>query len=497
MIYETGGHFVDANQLTVTLPDGKVLAVRPKTFALLLVFMRKPQTLLSKQLLIDKVWDDVHAQEKNLFQAIAEVREIFKGKQVIKTFPRKGYRWQLAVSSLIEADFSQTIAAKQIGLTEEIATLPIDKSPRARLKLKKAWLAVAAIALAFISALATHYWPMTKLEDKLTTNTVLVLPVRNHIAGSDHLWTYYGLLDQLNSQIQPPSPLRMLSTEFVLQYIDYLNLQRQYSNKDIHKFLQLLKPYASVVAELAGSVGDYQLSYRLIFRDHEKKGVLFGNDLRALSTQLATELSRLLGNDQPDENEARQDFSSTLMATALDYKNDNQCQQAVPLFKSALALNKNNKHAWLLLAQCLIYQHKYQAAENELKQALAYSTPSSPLHPRLLHWLATSHSAQGEFSQAQDNIELSQQLLQSGQDPLYQAYNWQVNGHILAQNRDFSLAQEALDKALALHESIHCPVGQNSVLMQLHQLFLTQNNYAQAKQALDRATQIARDIGLK
>ena len=75
------------------LLNGVVTKIRPKTFALLMLFLQHPFKVLSKQMLLDTIWDDVEVSEQVLFQTIRELRQFFVDVEVIKTHPRKGYAW--------------------------------------------------------------------------------------------------------------------------------------------------------------------------------------------------------------------------------------------------------------------------------------------------------------------------------------------------------------------------------------------------------------------
>lgn len=72
---------------------GAVIALRPKSFALLVYLARHPGRLLSKDELIGAVWPDVAVTDDSLVQCISELRAALgDGDQhLIKTVPRRGY----------------------------------------------------------------------------------------------------------------------------------------------------------------------------------------------------------------------------------------------------------------------------------------------------------------------------------------------------------------------------------------------------------------------
>lgn len=70
-----------------------VIALRPKSFALLVYLARHPGRLLTKDELIEAVWPDVAVTDDSLVQCISELRAALGDgdQRLIKTVPRRGY----------------------------------------------------------------------------------------------------------------------------------------------------------------------------------------------------------------------------------------------------------------------------------------------------------------------------------------------------------------------------------------------------------------------
>ncbi len=87
------------------LLDNSELALRPKTFAVLKFLVENAGRLVSKDDLITAVWSDVTVTDDTLVQSIGELRRALRedGARLIKTVPRRGYRFEAAVST--EAPF--------------------------------------------------------------------------------------------------------------------------------------------------------------------------------------------------------------------------------------------------------------------------------------------------------------------------------------------------------------------------------------------------------
>src|SRR5581483_553074 len=76
---------------------GQVVPVEPKAFRVLLVLLRNPGRLLSKQDLLDAVWGDAAVTENSLARAVALLRKLLgdeaRTPRLIETVATVGYRF--------------------------------------------------------------------------------------------------------------------------------------------------------------------------------------------------------------------------------------------------------------------------------------------------------------------------------------------------------------------------------------------------------------------
>lgn len=85
----------DANQQILT-KDEKIVALKSNEAKLLHLFLSRPNEILSKETILNEVWGDRIVSEQVVFQNISQLRTLFSDK-AIKTFPKKGYQWQLDI----------------------------------------------------------------------------------------------------------------------------------------------------------------------------------------------------------------------------------------------------------------------------------------------------------------------------------------------------------------------------------------------------------------
>jgi len=94
--YEDGALSINFSEMTASL-SGKALVFTPLEYRLLKILTKHPQNVLTRQVLLEKLWDadgnfvDEHA----LTSAISRVRNKIEteGRQYIKTVYGMGYMW--------------------------------------------------------------------------------------------------------------------------------------------------------------------------------------------------------------------------------------------------------------------------------------------------------------------------------------------------------------------------------------------------------------------
>jgi DNA-binding winged helix-turn-helix (wHTH) protein len=76
---------------------GEVLPVEPKAFRVLLFLLRNPHKLITKDQLLDAVWNDISVSENSLTRSIALLRRVLGDDthepRYIATVPTVGYRF--------------------------------------------------------------------------------------------------------------------------------------------------------------------------------------------------------------------------------------------------------------------------------------------------------------------------------------------------------------------------------------------------------------------
>src|ERR1700686_1279937 len=106
--------------------------LRPKSFEVLRYLIENAGRLVTKDELIKAVWPNVTVTDESLTRCVSEVRQAIADadQKIIKTVPRRGYRWSVPVSQHPGDADTATVAATSptaginTGLEPQIADRP-------------------------------------------------------------------------------------------------------------------------------------------------------------------------------------------------------------------------------------------------------------------------------------------------------------------------------------------------------------------------------------
>jgi TolB-like protein/DNA-binding winged helix-turn-helix (wHTH) protein/cytochrome c-type biogenesis protein CcmH/NrfG len=145
------------------LGKGQEIILRPKTFALLRFLVENSGRLISKDELFAAVWPNLIVTDDTLVQGIGELRRALGdgGPRLIKTIPRRGYRFEAAVSIADPPNLSSAG-----GVSRPEVSHPADQRPRPIVRPRGLFtvltLAVLVSAGVLWSSLGT-YWIVLRL----------------------------------------------------------------------------------------------------------------------------------------------------------------------------------------------------------------------------------------------------------------------------------------------------------------------------------------------
>ena len=113
------------------LLEGNEITLRPKTFAVLRHFVENSCRLVSKDELFAAVWPNLAITDDALVQSVGELRRALgnDGPRLIRTIPRRGYRFESQVSAGASIDQSSTDTAPTDSIPALDAFSDVAQSP--------------------------------------------------------------------------------------------------------------------------------------------------------------------------------------------------------------------------------------------------------------------------------------------------------------------------------------------------------------------------------
>lgn len=216
--------------------DGNEVALRPKTFAVLRYLVENPGRLVSKDELFAAVWPHVTVTDDVLVQSIGELRRAIgdEDQRLIRTIPRRGYRFEPAVSPIAindrpVADAAYTPESLPLPATESVDAPPpasVAGKPLARIGF------VAILGLAVVGASALLYGALTEWRhaggspsmERRAINTahakpaIAILPLLNQSEDQGRDYFADGLTQDIISALGRFSELTVMSWNAVFPY---------------------------------------------------------------------------------------------------------------------------------------------------------------------------------------------------------------------------------------------------------------------------------------
>lgn len=197
------------------LLDGDEVALRPKTFGVLRHLVENAGMLVSKEQLFAAVWPNLVITDDTLVQSIGELRRALgdDGGRLIRTIPRRGYRFESRVSAVSTMGESQA-EAEPVAVPPAI---PEPQPPRMRIGL------LASLALAVVLGFGALWFG---IDDRFTTRgrepsakpAIAVLAFVDHSDEPGREYFADGLTQDIINALGRFSALTVVSWNAVLPY---------------------------------------------------------------------------------------------------------------------------------------------------------------------------------------------------------------------------------------------------------------------------------------
>lgn len=234
--YRFGSFELDAAERRLTA-QGQQVALTRRAFDTLLVLVRNPGRLVTREELISAVWGETIVEEGNLHWTISVVRRALvqasgepSGESWIETVRGLGYRFTAPVETVAEEipEAAPAVEAEVASVPEPLpqeeveAEAPVDRAlPRSRL-----WLAIvgAAVLLTIVA------WTVASRRDTAEASTatgIAVVGFRNLSPQGADGWVGTALTEMLAADLAQGGRLRLVPSDDVASMRRDLGLQLQ------------------------------------------------------------------------------------------------------------------------------------------------------------------------------------------------------------------------------------------------------------------------------
>jgi TolB-like protein/DNA-binding winged helix-turn-helix (wHTH) protein/tetratricopeptide (TPR) repeat protein len=279
----------------------QLMSVPLKDLETLLVLLKHPGEVVSKDELLAQVWPGTFIEEANIARHVSNLRALLaedgSGQTFIETIPKRGYRFTAPVrfasrsSVQPEAIASGPESAAGIQIVEAARVSPATIVPggNRHAGLRRTW-ALLVLAVAVAGLVAAYRLASSRVA-KPGRIMLLVLPVENLSGHAERDYISDGLTEEIISRLGNMNP-RELAVIARTTSMSYRN-----TNKTVEQIGRELKVDYVLESSLRESSGTFRITTQLIrtsdqthFWAHDYDGPI--GDVLALQKKVATEVAQ-------------------------------------------------------------------------------------------------------------------------------------------------------------------------------------------------------------
>ncbi|MEZ9595981.1 tetratricopeptide repeat protein [Shewanella sp. 10N.261.52.F9] len=326
-------------------------------------------------------------------------------------------------------------------------------------------------------------------QTKLSDGAIIVLPIQQTIESKQLNWQAYTRMEQVINQLGTSANYPVLLAEDVIT-----ELSQSSSFIDDKQTIDLNRLFvisgASLLVEASiSTTPSLQLNYRLITHKKTNEGVLKGDSIEVLQSQLVSQIKQFSGGHFRKTTN-RNWFTATLVQALKEIQN-NQKAKAVASLQQVLNDDTGNLIASRLMAKIEFENKQLKQAANRIEQTITQADTDN------VRQIARLKFIDAQIKLDDKELELSLSLLSQArtlaaksQDWLYLGYisNWA--GYIYQRLNHYDKARNQYQLAFDYLKKSGSPAGQVVALNNLAELELLEYNYRLAYDAVNQSVAI-------
>ena len=394
-------------------------ALRHKVAGLLQYLIEHQDRIVTKEELLEALWQHGDYRENSLTQSIRELRlaldDSAKQPNYVKTFPQRGYQWICPLENVV------------VDKTKENKPKKINRFAIPFITL------MAAIALILVIGLSSG---LIKDSNK-AIKSVLVLPFINATNDPTMAWLKHGLSDMLAIDLQRSNQLKVIPPALANTLLLSAELDWPTLPAHIRTLLRDQNFDSALFASVRLHNGQQVFDFKLIYADgRNQQGSISYPSLPAAAQSISQQLLYLLRPEQrpslqgETDNELFDPIAAQALAQGMQALQEAGPINAQKYFQASLTIQQDSPWTLAWLARSRYALGKWNEAEklfNEITTAQRQADIS--LDAFIAYWLAELAYRRGD-DQLQTLVDGATKKAEQAHDPKQMAQNYRLQASI-------------------------------------------------------------------
>lgn len=501
MQYRFAGFTFDTEERELYHSD-QSLQLRPLLADLLAFFLAREGRILSKNQLIEGVWPDTAVSDDALFRAIGDLRKVLDeaqpGCDLIKTQPRKGYRFECESLTVLDEFISQRDIPMPIGAEVEL-TRHSQTQPRYSRSMLLGGALITGLALA-VTWITTQRGP--EATNPRQQMRIGFLPFVNDSGDENLKWVELGLVDMMSDLIADVPGLDSVPTADMLPLVDRNRLaetQHAQFKEQLDALFSLLGCQAIVSGNITKRDSETTITFSIHSPDGKTETQTCSHESALGAAQLmAGILTSQFARDQQaprlEDRYSNDDYVNETYAKGLQRLAMTGPNAAAPYFTICLEQDAGFLWAAIRLAHCEYLQGQWEVAMDRIEAVIAQARvkENDALLAFSLHQKAERLSDQGRYADARNALTKAIQAYERQGNDYGRANCLLLSGSIAYEAGQADNGEQSFRDALTIFEAINDKPGQARVLNNMGLKSYIANDFQGAKVYFNKALELNR-----
>lgn len=440
----------DVNSGTLTDTQTQVSQVlRFQVAKLLTYFLTHPHQILSKDTLLDALWQHGEFRENSLAQGVREIRKMLgddpKQPSFVQTHKQRGYEWICGVT----CEDNEDAKLQPVNSTEASKK----KSPR-----KIGIPPLLGLLVIVVGLIAWLLLGIGQSSQHISPNArVMILPFADETREPTMAWLEWGLSDMVSGQLSDASEMRVISPVVANRILLEQGMSWPVLPSQLRQLMKKEDIDFAVIAEVSLKDDQQIMRFRILAPDDKTlQGTLAYSSLPVAIPQIAEQWRLLMLGEQRgfqqmvslsvDDDEK---LAMELLAKGMQAIHTQGPVAAKRYLRAASSLAPNNPWIGVHLAQANILSGHWEDAD-ALLDTYSTSSISESLKLTFDYWRAELAFRRGDYQTVIALLSPTSQVGAGQKDLILVGKHLRLLAKVAWENQEWQKHQALLQKADAL-----------------------------------------------